>query len=48
MIECMSTEQMYYFLSLVMSATDFLPNGSVKVAGVTWSFDETKGLWCYK
>jgi len=40
MIECMSTEQMYYFLSLVMSATDFLPNA--------WSFDETKGLWCYK
>jgi len=46
MIECMSTEQMYYFLSLVMSVTEFLPNGGVKIAEVVWTFNETKNLWC--
>jgi len=46
MIECISTEQMHYFLSLVMSVTEFLPNGDIKIAEVVWTFNETKNLWC--
>lgn len=46
MIECLSTDQMQYFISLVMSVVEFLPNGNVKISDVLWTFDSEKNLWC--
>lgn len=46
MIECMSTEQMQYFISLVISVVEFFPNGNIKIADVIWDFNQEKNLWC--
>ena len=46
MIECLSTEQMQLFLSLVINVVEFLPNGNIQIADKVWSFNEVKNLWC--
>jgi len=45
-IECLSTDQIQYFLSLVISVVEFLPNGNIQIADRVWSFSEVKNLWC--
>jgi len=45
-IECLSTNQMQLFLSLVINVVEFLPNGSIQIADKVWSFSEVKNLWC--
>ena len=46
MIECLSTDQMQLFLSIVINAVEFLPNGNIQIVDKVWSFNETKNLWC--